>query len=232
MSMNPALARASIRSAIRRSPRAMVARAATRAVPGSSSNVQVEYNGVTIGPADVQVGFANPALLRRHAGFSTQAAVLNEDGTINGPSNPARRDSVIALFGTGFGLTNPPGTTGARNPLAPAKLRLGVRVQIGNAEAEVLYAGTAPTLLSGIAQINVRVPDPLTAPGAAVPVNVEAASGFTTISGWGATTVAFLAAAGSYFTAIVTPTGPPIDLWPPGIAITDSGKKRKVPGCA
>ena len=54
----------------------------------------------------------------------------------------------------------------------------------------MLYAGTAPTLLGGIAQINVRVPDPLTGPGAAVPVNVEAESGFTTISGWGATTVA------------------------------------------
>jgi hypothetical protein len=63
-------------------------------------------------------------------------------------------------------------------------------VDAAGAEAEVLYAGTAPTLLSGIDQINVRVPDPLTAPGVAVPVNVEAVNGFSTVSGWGATTVA------------------------------------------
>jgi uncharacterized protein (TIGR03437 family) len=126
-----------------------------------------------LAPLTCKVRFANPALFRMHAGFSTQAAVLNEDGTINGPSNPASRGSVIALFGTGFGLTNPPGTTGAWNPLAPANLRLGVRVQIGNAEAEVLYAGTAPALLSGIDQINVRVPDPLTGLGVTVPVDVE-----------------------------------------------------------
>ncbi len=33
-----------------------------------------------------------------------------------------------------------------------------VTVQIGGADAEVLYAGSAPGMVSGIFQINVRVP--------------------------------------------------------------------------
>ena len=34
-----------------------------------------------------------------------------------------------------------------------------------------------------------------------------------------------------YFTAIVTPTVVPVAVWPPLVAITDSGKNRKAP-CA
>lgn len=109
---------------------------------------------------------------RLYAGLSTQAAVLNEDGTINGPAHPATVGSVISLFGTGVGQTNPPGVTGSPFPLVPAALQAHVSVLIGNAPAEVLYAGAAPGLFAGIDQINVRVPAPLDGTGDAVSVSV------------------------------------------------------------
>jgi uncharacterized protein (TIGR03437 family) len=91
-----------------------------------------------------------------------QAAVLNADGTLNSPSNPARQGTVITFFGTGGGVTNPPGVTGGFWPSSPlAQLTLPVSVLINGVDAYVIYAGSAPGMVSGIFQINVRVPSPL-----------------------------------------------------------------------
>ena len=94
-------------------------------------------------------------------GASTQAAAVNQDGTINGSDHPAPRGSVVSLFGTGFG--NVGGcATGATNPDGPASLAPGVEVTINSASGAhpvVTYAGGAPGLLCGVAQVNIVVPD-------------------------------------------------------------------------
>jgi uncharacterized protein (TIGR03437 family) len=41
------------------------------------------------------------------------------------------------------------------------QLMLPVRVKIGDKDADVLYAGSAPGEVTGVFQINVRVPDSL-----------------------------------------------------------------------
>ena len=89
---------------------------------------------------------------------ANQAAVLNQDGTLNSPSNPAAPGSIIAIYGTGGGQTNPMGRTGALSPLIQAQLSLPVAVQIDGQNADVIYAGAAPGLISGAIQINVRIP--------------------------------------------------------------------------
>ncbi len=40
---------------------------------------------------------------------SRQAAIVNEDGTINSSSNPAARGSVVSIYTTGAGLPEPAG---------------------------------------------------------------------------------------------------------------------------
>jgi uncharacterized protein (TIGR03437 family) len=90
---------------------------------------------------------------------SVQAAILNADGSINSTSNSAKPGDVISLFGTGGGPASLPGVTGGYwgpgpNPLAMTP----VYVQIGGVSSQVLYAGAAPGLLSGIFQIDVRIP--------------------------------------------------------------------------
>ena len=107
-----------------------------------------------------------PGIFRLQPGVSAQAAAFNEDGTINGPSNPARPGSVVALWGTGFGVTDPPCTTGALNVPAAANLANGMSVLlddivipgVAGRSNPAYYAGSAPTLLCGVEQINMVVP--------------------------------------------------------------------------
>jgi uncharacterized protein (TIGR03437 family) len=49
-----------------------------------------------------------------------------------------------------------------------------VSVTIGGKSAEVLYAGAAPGLISGVLQVNVRLPDGIAS--GAVPVEVRVGS--------------------------------------------------------
>jgi uncharacterized protein (TIGR03437 family) len=131
----------------------------------SSTQVRVEYNGVFMASTHVPVAPAVPGLFRAKYD-SHQGAILNEDGTLNSADNPAKRGSVVAIFGTGGGVTNPASVTGGFTPLAPLTfltLPVTVTVGIGNslvsAKADVVFQGAAPTLLSGIMQINFRIPE-------------------------------------------------------------------------
>ena len=38
--------------------------------------------------------------------------MLNEDFTVNSPANPAARGSILQIFATGEGQTDPPGVDG------------------------------------------------------------------------------------------------------------------------
>src|SRR5262249_15938009 len=93
----------------------------------------------------------------------------NQDFRLNSAANPAAKGSVVMIYGTGEGKTDPPGTAGLasegtlQHPVAP------VSVLIGGQPAEVLYAGSAPGLVMGLLQGNARVPE-LSEGGSAVPV--------------------------------------------------------------
>jgi len=89
-------------------------------------------------------------------GFGS-AAALNQDGSINSHDNPAAPGSVVALYLTGLGATNPPAQEG-RVSTAADSLRASVQATLYRSPAEILYAGAAPGLLAGIYQVNIRVP--------------------------------------------------------------------------
>jgi uncharacterized protein (TIGR03437 family) len=135
--------------------------------------VTVTYNNQQFGPAVAQVIFGSPGIFRLHVGQSAQAAAINLDGTINGPTNPAARGSVVTVWGTGYGQTNPSCPTGGLNLPRAAPLSTGVSaliVSVGpgggpGLPTPVPYAGSAPTLPCGVAQINFQVPENA-APGA------------------------------------------------------------------
>jgi uncharacterized protein (TIGR03437 family) len=73
------------------------------------------------------------------------------------------------LFGTGGGQTNPPSVAGEVTPLELRPLVSVPQVALlytpvigggpGPTFLNVEYAGAAPALLSGVTQINVRLPD-------------------------------------------------------------------------
>jgi len=91
------------------------------------------------------------------SGFG-QAAALNEDGSYNTPSNPARPGSIVVLFATGAGKLDPVPEDGTviRGRLPQT---LPASAYVGSCQAEVLYSGSAPELIAGAIQVNIRVPD-------------------------------------------------------------------------
>src|SRR5260370_8733750 len=122
----------------------------------------------------------------------SQGAIVNQNQSVNSSANPANKGSIVSLFATGAGQTIPPGVDGKPasaplpTPVAP------VSVKIGGLDAEVLYAGAAPTLVSGVLQVNVRVP--AGAPSGNVPVVItmgatisQAGVTFALLSSWAGT---------------------------------------------
>jgi uncharacterized protein (TIGR03437 family) len=73
--------------------------------------VAVEYGGERL-VAGVDVVASKPGIFTLNGSGSGQAAVLNQDGSINSPRNPADPGSVVSLFLTGTGQTSPPSVEG------------------------------------------------------------------------------------------------------------------------
>ncbi len=110
-----------------------------------------------------------------------QGAVLNQENSLNGNpelilgARPAARGSVIQIFATGAGATNPPLVAGESapadgNPLVLTQVQ--PTVTIGGRTARVLFSGLAPGWV-GLWQINAEVPQDV-ATGPAVPLSITA----------------------------------------------------------
>ena len=73
---------------------------------------------LVMGSGQLIVGFPLPVAPSAPGIFTVDAsgvgpgAILNQDSTVNSPSNPANRGSAVALFATGAGQTDPPGVDG------------------------------------------------------------------------------------------------------------------------
>jgi uncharacterized protein (TIGR03437 family) len=106
--------------------------------------------------ASVQVVQTAPALFTLSGGTG-QAVAVNQDGSFNSEANPAPRGSIVTLFATGEGQTEPAGVNGlpAKPPYGAPLLPVGFT--IGRYDAEILYAGAAPGQV-GVFQVNARVP--------------------------------------------------------------------------
>jgi len=136
-----------------------------------SVGLTVEFQGRTSTAVTLPVTASAPALFTTNASGTGPAAAFNQDGTINGPTQPADRGSVVVLFGTGEGQTNPAGQDGTLAVQTLPQPNLPVSVNIGGKNARVIYAGAAPMLVAGVIQINVEVPADLS-PGAATPIQI------------------------------------------------------------
>ena len=139
----------------------------------ATTHVQVEYQRVRSEPLEIAVAATAPALFSADATGNGQGAIYNEDGTTkNSPSSPAAPGSVVILFGTGEGQTDPPGVDGrpavdvVPKPLAP------VSVDVGGLPAAVEYVGAVPGNIPGVFQINARISRDIQ-PGDQVPVRVK-----------------------------------------------------------
>jgi uncharacterized protein (TIGR03437 family) len=124
----------------------------------------VTFNGVTISTQNVGVvsGVQTVAYRPGVVRFVEQdgsyvAAAINQDGTINSQAHPAPAGSVVELWATGMGQTNPAGVDGQAQTNTSAKYLSDTQVTLGGTAAVVQYAGPAPGF-AGLSQINVQVP--------------------------------------------------------------------------
>jgi uncharacterized protein (TIGR03437 family) len=122
------------------------------------TSVQVEINGRTSAPLLIPVVDAVPGLFSANASGRGQGAILNQDASYNSNLNPARTGDIIVLFGTGEGQTIPPGVSGQIAAVSIPKPVLPVSVSIGGLTAEVTYYGSAPNSVTGLFQVNARLP--------------------------------------------------------------------------
>jgi uncharacterized protein (TIGR03437 family) len=121
------------------------------------ADLQIQSQGAIVAEQSIPVAPVAPAIFTQSGTGGGPAAALNQDSTANSFSNPAAANSVLMLFGTGFGLTQTPLPDG-QVTTGPSALVLPVSATIGGVAATVTYAGAAPNQIGGLTQINVLVP--------------------------------------------------------------------------
>jgi uncharacterized protein (TIGR03437 family) len=138
----------------------------------NSVQIAVEWRGQQSVAVSAPVQQANPGLFSADSSGRGQAAALNQDGSYNSVQNPAAPGSVVVFYGTGAGQLDPVVPDGSIVPVGnSARPVLTPTVLIGGIPATVEYAGPAPGQVTGLIQLNVRVPETVP-PGDSVPVAV------------------------------------------------------------
>jgi uncharacterized protein (TIGR03437 family) len=144
-------------------------------VSGADTQVTVTYNGQTSVPATVEVFPSAPGLFTLDGSGVGQAAVVNQDGTLNSPSHPAPIGSVISFYATGGGQTSPGGVDGEVATLPLPRQVIPLAVAIGGSLVGdpyyVQYVGAAPGEVAGVMQINFQIPRGIPT-GSAVPFGI------------------------------------------------------------
>jgi len=150
--------------------------------PNESVPVQLRRPDGTTLLSTLRVTAAAPGIFSLLANGRGQAAALNQDDSLNGNAESilgaraAGRGSVIQIFATGAGATNPPLLAGEPAPASGNPLvftQVQPTVTIGGRPARVLFSGMAPGYV-GLWQINAEVPMDVT-PGPAVSLVITAA---------------------------------------------------------
>jgi uncharacterized protein (TIGR03437 family) len=121
--------------------------------------------GEILASGTARMDVASPALFTAAASGTGQVAALNQDNTVNGPSNPVARGQVIQLFGTGQGfVSGAPADGDVATGLIPTSEKPKVWIEPDFVPDDYIqYSGLAPNLI-GVWQINVKIPDKV-APG-------------------------------------------------------------------
>jgi uncharacterized protein (TIGR03437 family) len=104
-------------------------------VTGTTAQLVVNANGIASSPTMVSIAQASPGIF--------VPGILNQDFTVNSPSNPARAGTFVQIYATGL---LPPNGSGQ----VEAKLHDVIITSLP-------YAGPAPGI-PGVQQVNLQIP--------------------------------------------------------------------------
>ena len=124
----------------------------------ATGSIDVQYSNQS---ASLDEGFAlyNPGIFA----VNGQGAIVNQDGTVNSPSNPAGLGSIVSIYATGTGYLETPATDGSITPIPPPFniLETTPIVTFNGVAGVTVWSGAAPGLIAGVTQINVQLPGSL-----------------------------------------------------------------------
>jgi uncharacterized protein (TIGR03437 family) len=123
-------------------------------------DLQILGQNQIVADGSISVAAVAPAIFTQTGTGTGPGAALNQDYSLNTPSNPAAANSILMVYGAGFGLMQSTVSNG-EIVTGSVPLVLPVSATIGGMPAEVLYAGTAPALIAGLTQVNIQVPQGL-----------------------------------------------------------------------
>jgi uncharacterized protein (TIGR03437 family) len=106
----------------------------------------------------ISIASAAPELISQYNLGSPAVIALNQDQTINSTSNPARAGSIVTLYAFGAGALSPPLEDGAIAGSVLSTAVNPVTILFDGKAATILYAGSAPSLVAGVMQINLQLP--------------------------------------------------------------------------
>jgi uncharacterized protein (TIGR03437 family) len=154
----------------------------------SSNGATTQVTGVNlVAVVENSLPAATPGVFTDNSSGTGQGAILNQDGSVNSPSRPANPGDIVSVFmmGTGWQCTNPGcviefGVAGSNysGMIPPAMIDgmitcilgcpdvlddipapvLPVTALVNGNMAEVVWAGLAPFLVSGVLQVNLKLP--------------------------------------------------------------------------
>jgi uncharacterized protein (TIGR03437 family) len=140
--------------------------------PNSSTVMQLSYNGSVLATRMFAIAPQNPSVFvgaylenltcgdAQFAGSVAAALAINEDGSANSCSNPARPGSLFTLFINGIGTAASDQNTGKITGPNPGLVYAGsLSVFDGSYSIEVDSFTDMPNAISGVGQIVARVPD-------------------------------------------------------------------------
>jgi uncharacterized protein (TIGR03437 family) len=131
-----------------------------REVAGKSEvRIEIEAGGQRSGALVLPVARTAPGLFTVDYSGRGQGVILNENDTLNSPSQPATRGSMIILHATGLDETD------------PAAAPIGVR--IGGVDADIMSTTAMTGSMHGVFRIAVRIREETPA-GEAVPLELRA----------------------------------------------------------
>ena len=155
----------------------------------TATTVQVPYNIAVGATTAIRVNYAvsqsalfqlstqaiYPGLFSLDSTGKGQAAALNQDFSVNSAGNPAKRGTILVLYGTGEGAVTPTLATGAIVPLTPPFPQSPIQpvVFFNGQQGRVLFWGEAPGSVAGLFQINVGIPENIPAG----PISIQVAFG-------------------------------------------------------
>jgi uncharacterized protein (TIGR03118 family) len=166
---------------------------------GSETSVQVPNgivpspftptaNIVVVTPGQTSQAFAvplyptAPGLFASNSEGTGQLASMNQDGTENSTTNPAAGGTMVTMYATGEGFTNPAGIDGAVQSGTSRSPNQNVSLTIGGQTAKVVSAGTPVGTLSGLMVVQAIVPTGLTPGPSAVVLTVGTVSTTQTVT--------------------------------------------------